>query len=315
MPDATRKTLSATQTPALFGASPYLTRWMLLRHFIHGDAIDGPEHNRMDWGKRMQPMLLAQAADDLHLEVRPNADDAYVRRGLLGCTRDAEIICPQRGRGSLETKCVFDYGVWMQNWDGGETLPRQNEIQLQQQMLVGDGDDGPMHDWGVIAVWVCGDMKYFERKPIHDLWDAINDEALKFFKDVEAKREGEPFGDPIEVPLLSRLFAPKPGIKIDLTTREDADKLVSEAQLMRYHAGARSAHEKEEKKYKAKLRSVMGDAEEATLPYGVKLRAKQTNRAGYTVKATTFTTIDAFVPEDVPTPRPAAEPANILAGG
>src|SRR3989442_9052297 len=126
MPDTTKQTISATQSPALFGVSPYMTRWMLLRHFIHGDPIDSPEHERMTWGKKLQPLVLAQAAEDLHLEVRPNAEDVYLRSEHfpIGCTRDAEIICPDRGPGTLETKCVFDYGVWMQTWNGGKALPK-----------------------------------------------------------------------------------------------------------------------------------------------------------------------------------------------
>lgn len=312
MPDPTKKTISATQTPALFGASPYLTRWMLLRHFIHGDPIDSPEHNRMNWGLRMQPLLLQQAAEDLHLEVKP--DEQYIRFGNVGCTRDAVVICPDRGPGALECKCVFDYGVWQREWDGGKTVPRHYEIQLQQQMMVGDGDDGDRYQWGVIAAWVCGEMHYFERKPIDDLWFAINDEVLKFFKDVYAKREGEPFGEPIEVPLLAHLFAPKPGMTIDLTQRDDARELVSEAQLLTYYAAEARSHTKAAEKIKARLRAVMGDAEEGILPEGVRIRAKQQKRAGYTVEPTTFTTINVFVPGATPA-SPQKQPDNILAGG
>jgi hypothetical protein len=150
-------TISATEAPALFNVSPYVTRWMLYKKFADGVDIDGAEDARMSWGKKLQPLIVAQAAEELRLEVRSNAEDVYHRRGLLGCTRDAEIICPDRGRGALETKCVFDYGVWMRDWAGGKMVPRTHEIQLQQQMLVGDaehgevGEHGPQYDWGVIA--------------------------------------------------------------------------------------------------------------------------------------------------------------------
>jgi hypothetical protein len=311
MPDPARLTLSATEVPALFGASPWITRWMLLRRFIHGDDISGPEHNRMDWGLKMQALVLAQAAEDLHLEVRPNHGNEYVRNGLVGCTRDAEIICPDRGPGTLETKCVFDYGVWARDWNGGKTVPRHIEIQTQQQMMV--GLDGRVFTWGVIAVWVCGEVHYFERKPIPELWEAINNEALRFFSDVNGKHEGDPFGHPVEVPLLNRLFAPKAGTTLDLTAHPKAAEFVSQAQLMRYHAAERAAHDKAEKAIKALFKATLGEIEEATLPGGVRIRQKQQSRAGYTVKPTTFTTIEAFVPEGAP--QPAAPADNILAGG
>lgn len=305
MPDPTLQTISATQTPALFGASPYLTRWMLLRHFIHGDVIDGPEHNRMDWGKKMQPLLLAQAAEDLRVEVRPNAEDRYIRSGLLGCTRDAEVICPDRGPGALETKCVFDYGVWMETWNGGKTLPRHIEIQLQQQMMVGDG--AKPFDWGVLAVWVCGEIKYFERKPVAGLWPAIDAEARKFFADVAAKIEGQPFGEPVEMPLLLELFPPKIGTAIDFTTHAKAAELAEQVRMMDYHAQERKAHDQGERAIKAMLKALMVDAEEATFLHGIKVHARQQSRAGYTVKPTTFTVIDVFVPDDVPVHEPKRE--------
>ena len=298
MPDPLKQTLSATQTPALFGASPYSTRWLLLRHFIHGDSIESPEHNRMNWGSKLQPLLLAQAAEDLHFEVRPNAEDVYVRAGQLGCTRDAEIICPDRGPGALETKCVFDYGVWMSTWNGGKTLPRHIEIQTQQQMLVGDGERS--FGWGVIAVWICGEMKYFERKPIPELWDTINEEARKFFADVEAKNEGTPFGDPVELPLLSKLFPTKIGTSIDFTIRPDAEKLAEDVRMMMHHAEERIGHEKGEKAIKAHLKALMGDAETAVFLHGIRVRAKLQERSGYSVKPTSFTVIEAFVPQETP---------------
>lgn len=312
MPDPTKQTLSATQTPALFGASPYLTRWMLLRHFIHGDPIDSPEHNRMDWGKRMQPLLLAQAAEDLHVEVHPNAGDTYVRRGLLGCTRDADIYCPDRGHGVLETKVVFDYAVWMRDWNGGKAPPKHVEIQTQQQMMVGDGDGGETYTWGVIGVWVCGEMKYFERKPLDELWHAINDEALKFFDDVRLRREGEPFGEAVEHPLLNRVFIPTVGSVVDLTEHPKAAEFASKAQLLNYHREQRAAHDKSEKALKALFKATLGNAEEAVLLHGIKVRQKQINKVAYSVKASSYSQLDVDIPES---PSAAPPVSNILAGG
>src|SRR6202030_4173403 len=124
----------------------------------------------MSWGTKLQPLIIEQVAQERGLEVIPN-DDTYVRRGLLGCTRDATIIAPGIGPGALEIKCVFDYRVWMQKWNGGKSVPREVEIQLQQQMYVGAatenvrthmGDPLSSYKWGLIAVWVCADLYYFE---------------------------------------------------------------------------------------------------------------------------------------------------------
>ena len=305
MPDPTKQTISATQTPALFGASPYLTRWMLLRHYIHGDPIDSPEHNRMDWGKKLQPLVLEQAAADLRLEVEPNAGDVYVRRGALrlGCTRDAMIFCPDRGPGALETKCVFDYTTWMQDWGGGDAPPRHVEIQLQQQMLVGAGDGSVLSDpfdWGVLAVWVCGDVHYFHRKPIHELWNAMTVEAGRFFADVEAGREGEPFGSPIESELINRLFKPTPGKVLDLSSDPRAYQYAEDVRMM---AGAREERliaEKTEKFVKAKLGALMKDADELVLVNGIRVRSKLVNRGAYAVRASSYPVYEPYIPENLP---------------
>src|SRR5712671_4055890 len=111
MPDPERRTISATESPALFGASPYATPWMLYQRFANGVDIDSQGDNRMDWGQRLEPLILAHAAQELRLEVRPNREpdgtQRYVRRGRLGCTRDGTVICPDRGPGAIETKAVF----------------------------------------------------------------------------------------------------------------------------------------------------------------------------------------------------------------
>src|SRR5262245_43707736 len=183
MPDPDKRTVSATQAAALWNRSPYLTRWMLWQHFAKGVPFADRADARMRWGKKLQPLIIDEAAAHLALEVHPNGGDQYVRAGQLGCTRDATIICPDRGPGALETKCVFDYATWMREWDGGRAVPQHHEFQLQQQMLVGDGDGGPFN-WGVIAAWVAGDMYYFERKPIVELWTRLVTEAAAFFDDV-----------------------------------------------------------------------------------------------------------------------------------
>src|ERR1700744_3883770 len=103
MPDPTKATISATEMSGLLGVSPYVTKWMLYQRFAKGIEGPGPDPNRLDWGTKMEPLLLEQAAADLHLEVTKS--QIYLRRGLLGCTRDADIYDPQRGPGALETKC------------------------------------------------------------------------------------------------------------------------------------------------------------------------------------------------------------------
>jgi len=315
MPDPKRKTLSATESPALFGASPYLTRWMLYQKFANGENLDKPADERMDWGKKMQPLIISQVSSDRGLEVVPNPD-TYVRRGLLGCTRDATIIAPGIGPGALEIKCVFDYRAWMQKWGGGKTVSREIELQLQQQMYVGAGegvfDTGSEmsanfvdpYQWGLIAVWVCADLYYFERKPLPELWTELERRAIGFFSDVRSKREPDPFGVAVELPLLNKLYPMQPGNVLDLSADPDHIKTSEKVSLYDHLKSEASGLKDNIERYRVELLALAKDAEYVKLPCGVSFRVKRVGKAGRT--------IDAYIPE---TPTAAPVGANIMAGG
>ncbi|TAL43866.1 MAG: hypothetical protein EPN91_05790 [Salinibacterium sp.] len=304
MPDPKRQTISATEMSGLLGVSPYVTRWMLYQRFAKGIEAPGPDHNRLDWGTKMEPLLLEQAATDLRLEVKTNrqadGSQVYMRRGLLGCSRDADIYDPQRGPGALETKCCFDYKMLMQEWDGGKTPPRQHEIQLQQQMYVGDGV--MPYEWGTIALWCGGDMTYFHRKPMPDLWKTFEAEARQFFDDVIAGTEPEPFGSPIEIPLLKIIFAKPTGEVlngVELLGEAEATKLAQLVVDTDYQRACRLAAEKIEKDTQAKLLGLIKDADELELPQGIRVKISRSARAGYSVKPTTVVTVKTHIPQQI----------------
>lgn len=304
MPDPTRQTISATEMSGLLGVSPYVTKWMLYQRFAKNIEAPRPDHNRLDWGTRMEPLLLDQAAADLRLEVtsnrQPDGSQIYLRRRLLGCSRDADIYDPQRGPGALETKCCFDYKILMQEWDGGKTPPRMHEIQLQQQMFVGDGTTS--FAWGTIALWCGGDMTYFHRKPMPDLWEIFEREAREFLDDVIAGREPEPFGSPIEVPLLKQIFNKPTGEIINGTEKlgeVEATRLAQRVADAEYQRVLRLAAEKVEDKVKAELLGLLKDADEIDLPQGIRVKITRSQRAGYSVKPTVAVTVKAHIPQQI----------------
>ena len=300
MPDPTRQTISATESPALLGASPYLTRWMLWQRFANGIEPEREESSRMDWGKAMQPLIIKRVAQDRKLEVFPN-DESYVRRGLLGCTRDATIISPDHGPGALEIKCVFDYEQWGRKWKGGAEVPREIEIQLQQQMLVGN-DDGysgkkphkGSYSWGLIVVWVCADLYYFERKPVLELWERLSNEALSFLSDVTLRREPDPFGAAVELPLLMQLFPTRPDSVLDLSADPDHVKTSQDVSMFKTMKEQASGSASVAEGLRIKLLALAKDYAFIKLPCGVSYRVKKSGKGK---------TIEPFVP-DVPSAPP-----------
>lgn len=293
MPDPLRKSVSATEASALFDVNPYQTRWMLYWKFAEGREVETPAHSRMDWGTILEPHVLEWAARDLKLEVRPNkgADgkQVYVRRGQLGCTRDAEIFCPDRGPGALETKCVFDYKTWMNEWSGGNKPPRHHEIQLQTQLYVGDGQTS--YNWGVEAVWIAGEVIYFERKPVPKFIDALEQQTAKFFEDVANHNEPEPFGSPREWPLLDEVFPVDEEKVLDLRQGEQGLKLAELVRMYEYHRTQRLGHQKGEDVIRGKIRLLCRDHGKLLLPHGINVTMKQNKKSvGFKV----------YIPKDLP---------------
>ncbi len=271
MPDPNRSTISATQVPALYNASPYITKYMLY-HQLRGDIpTDSAGDSRMNWGLKLQPLILEQAAQDLALEVIPNHENRYLRRGSLGCTRDATIIAPDLGPGAFETKAVFDYKIWMQNWGGGKEVPKHVEIQLQNQILVGDGA-GNSFKWGKLGVWVCGEMYYYDREPVPELWGRMEADAAEMLADVKAGREPQPFGSVEEVPWLNKFMPVNKEKVLDLSGDPAAEALITTALKYIEAKDLASANNKISEAYRAKLLAAAGDAAEVLLPFGASIK-------------------------------------------
>jgi hypothetical protein len=301
MPDPARQTVSATESPALLGASPYITRWMLWQRFANGIEAPREVNSRMQWGLDMQPLIIKRVASDRKMEAIPNEGDSYFRRGVLGCTRDATIVAPDIGPGALEIKCVFDYETWARRWNNGATVPRDIELQLQQQMYVGD-PGGESYKWGLIAVWVCADLYYFERKPIGDVWSLLKWEAANFLNSVKRREEPDPAGVSVEAPLLRELFPTRPDSVLDLSDDTDHVKSaerVSMYKTMKEQATGCGAVAEEER---LKLFALAKGNQFVKLPCGVSYRVQKSGK-GYT--------IIPYVP-DVPLPPPP--PKHDIAG-
>ena len=207
-----------------------------------------------------------------------------------------------RGPGALETKCCFDYKILMQEWDGGKTPPRMHEIQLQQQMYVGDGEKP--FEWGVIALWCGGDMTYFQRKPMPDLWKTFEQTAKEFYDDILAGREPEPFGDPVELPLLKQMFHKPTGEIINAVEKfgeVEATKLAQRVVDADYQRVQRLAAEKVEEKVKAELLGLLKDADEIELPQGIRVTRKinTSNYKAQPARTSTSISVKTHIPQQI----------------
>jgi hypothetical protein len=251
-PTPSRISISATDRRAV--------QRVALRHALDALAEASPRASTST--ARRQPHDLGQktaAADHRagrrgsEARGRPERGDVYHRRGLLGCTRDATIICPDRGPGALETKCVFDYRTWMTDWEGGKRRPA-----ARNPASAADASATARQpiQWGVIAAWVAGEVHYFERKPIVDLWERCT-RPPTLLQDREDMREPDPFGVPIEVEWLTKMLPTTKGKVVDLSTDAQRRDAFAEAAAPTRRQGAgerRQAHRRAAARQAARAR-------------------------------------------------------------
>jgi len=292
MPDPTRKTISASQTAALYNASPYLTRWMLYQ-YLRGNNVEAAATDRMYWGAKMQPLVLERAAADLALEIKPNFENNYVHDDVLGYTADAGIWHPEKGPGIVESKCVFDYRVWMNDWDGGKRVPRHYELQLQTALAVGDGSQA--FRWGMFAVWCCGEMFYFEREHNPVVALDMHDQSVLMLAQVARGEEPDPFGSAIEMPILEKLLPVVKGKQLDLREDAEARKYSELGKMLVQFRKDKSFYEKAADDARNKLRTLARDAETVHLPFGVTLKLSARSRREQLVKASSWTNVEVKI--------------------
>jgi predicted phage-related endonuclease len=288
MPDPTKQTLSATQVPGLFGQSPYVTPWMLYHWAKNSMSLDIPETTRMSWGKKLQHVIIAGAAEQLRLEIR-EADE--YRRHLpdrIGYTTDADIYDPALGLGAVEAKNV-DARVYKTEWTE-EAAPPHIELQLQTQIMVLDAIRGGCK-WGIIPVLVGGNELIIHRRlPNPEQQALIRKEVAQFWLDVEQGREPAPFGSPREVPGLIQMYdaSRQPG-KVEVVSTDEAHEIVRDYE---YHKAQRLEQEKLEEALKIKIRGMAKDAEILNVPgYEVTLKTIKIAARTQQVKAHTQTRI------------------------
>lgn len=258
MPDPTKRTVSASQVAALFNQSPWATRWSLWHHFKHDLRIDAESEtgDRIDVGTRMEPVILGLIRDQLRLDVSPNQGYVSNLKLKVGATRDADIFDPSLGPGVVEAKNV-DYLRWRDTWDD-DTAPPHIELQVQAQMLVGQGAEP--YRWGVIGALVGGnDLKLYRREPNEKLWKRIIEAAEEFFDDLAENREPDPLGSPVELPWIHRLYPDTDPLKV-ITWNDPEGFEVLEA-----YQDARRTRLEAEKVEKAMRVKIEGRAQDARI--------------------------------------------------
>jgi putative phage-type endonuclease len=283
------KCVNSTESPALFGMSPYMTAYELgVMKRDGSDYFDRTE--RTNWGVRLQDAIAQGVSDDYrvliksleyHYAVHPNA-----RR--MGASFDYEIVgvptestsvseigalYEQHGPGLLEIKNV-DWLVY-KNWPDHDA-PDHIEIQVQHQLEVADVE------WAVLAVLVGGNRtEVYTRMRDRTVGAAIASRVSKFWMELERGNLPPPIM-PQDADLIIKLHQYADPNKVfngqgDATLASLCDEYICAAEVAKDASDA-------QKSLKAKILTHIGDAEKA-LTDGFRLSAAM--RAPSEVKAHT----------------------------
>lgn len=267
--------ITSTDVAALFGLSPYMTKFELWHRKKRGDIIEIAENKRMKWGTAMQDAIAAQIAKDQGWNIRRM--DEYIRDEELraGSSFDfsiekcngaviGEVTLPERiaienGPGILEIKNV-DFVIFRDNWlvddNGFIQAPPHIELQVQHQLMVS------WREYAYIGALVAGnDDKLIHRKRDEVVIAAIRQAVKDFWASIEAN-EPPPPDFVSDAAFISKLYGyAEPNKVLDVSGDEKFLTMMEQ-----YRDIGNEIKEKQEQRdaIKAELLTVVGDAEKVT---------------------------------------------------
>lgn len=247
------KDITSTDAAALFGISPYLTKYELWHRKKEGKITDFQMSERMKWGTRLQDSIAAGIAEDNSWHVRRM--DEYIRFPSLsmGASFDFEVMHDDLSKSLLEIKNV-DAMVFKDGWilDGDNIeAPAHIELQVQHQLAV-SGLQGAH-----IGALVGGNkVVLIYRQRDENVISALKNRIELFWKSIRDNVEPKPEFEKDAKFIASLYKYAEPG-KIMTATEEISQVAKS------YKAASFEAKEWESKKQaaKAQILTLIGNAE------------------------------------------------------
>ena len=246
--------ITSTKVAALFGLSPYMTKFELWHRIKNNLVVDFKENKRMKWGTKLEASIAECIAEEQGWDIRPFKE--YITDDVLkiGSSFDFRILDKEKGDGCLEIKNV-DGLIYRDNWTDEEP-PLHIEIQVQHQLLVSG------LKYAYIGVLVGGnDEKLIYRERDEIVIQAILDEVKKFWKSIEDNEPPDPDFNSDAIFLKELYQHAEPGTIFDAHGNDRINELVH-----KYKEA--SDKEKEAKKTKesckSELLTIIGDNEKAT---------------------------------------------------
>ncbi len=292
-----KQNVGGSEIAALFDCSPWITRFSLWHEKAGKVAPNAEENDRMRLGKYMEPYIAGEMARKLGWKLE-RSKQYWIHPEItgMGCTLDFDITDHEWGPGICETKCVFDYSAYREQW-AEDRAPPQYELQVQHQLAVTG------RKWAAIAVLVMQTgtiMPAIIRRPSQQIINQIEREVLDFWDSIRAAKAPEPTGTDRELAILREIWPTTLSRKVVAIGDPD---LNTEASLYRWATSELAGMERQQKASKAKLLAAAEDAELMRVPgFDVSIRK---DKRGYTRLTVTEATSEVTL----------APPRNTLEAG
>ena len=191
--------VTSTESAALFGVSPYITKFELWHNKKDRHVVDINPNERMKWGTRLQNSIADGIAEDKDWQIRRM--DEYMRLPDLrmGSSFDFAI----ENNGILEVKNVDSFAFkdgWLVN-DGEVEAPPHIEIQVQHQLAVSQ------RKFAYIGALIGGNrVVLIKREPIPKVIESIKEKVKNFWLSIEENLCPSP-DFPRDAKFISRLYS------------------------------------------------------------------------------------------------------------
>lgn len=235
--------ITSTNMAALYGLSPYLTKYEVYQAKKNGLQLPFEPNDRIEAGNDVEAYAAQKVAKDLGMEARPYKEYIRLPELRIGSSFDwllaDEII--------LEIKAM-DWRIHKALEE--DCLPPHIEIQMQHQMLVSGLKKA------ICAVWTgIYNYELYEREADLEMHDAMREAAAQFWRDVDAGNPPpiDPYRDG---KILELVYKDQKDEMIDLTGREDVDALVAR---YKHHKAEEGINEKEAGAIKVRLHELLAD--------------------------------------------------------
>lgn len=213
--------ITSTESPALFGLSPYTSEFELYHRKKDKDPHVIEDNDRMKWGRRLEDVIAQGVAEDMGIKVRRLK--TYMRHDTcegMGASFDYEIVSHDDGPGIMEIKNV-DGMIFRQQWQEDEA-PDHIEVQIQHQMEVAN------RNWGLIVALVGGNEPVIiRRERDREVGAALVDAIDYFWKKITIGIAPEPdFAR--DAAFISQLYSSAGQEVLDARGDESINLLLSE---------------------------------------------------------------------------------------